>query len=204
MKYVKYLKKKGNLVLFDMAYQGFASGNCDKDAYAVRHFHQQGIKFCLAQSFAKNFGLYGERVGAASIVCKDEQEKAKVESQIKIIARAIYSNPPLHGARIVQEILGDEKLKKQWLQDVSNMAGRIIKMRTLLRDNLKQEGSQRNWQHIIDQIGMFCYSGLTPEQVDALVEKYHIYMTRNGRISMAGVTTKNVGYLAKAIHDLTK
>jgi len=84
------------------------------------------------------------------------------------------------------------------------MAGRIIKMRTLLRDNLKQEGSQRNWQHIIDQIGMFCYSGLTPEQVDALVEKYHIYMTRNGRISMAGVTTKNVGYLAKAIHDLTK
>jgi len=187
-----------------MAYQGFASGNCDQDAYSVRYFQQQGIQFCLAQSFAKNFGLYGERVGAVSIICKDEQEKLKVESQLKIIARAIYSNPPLHGARIVQEILGDPQLKKQWLQDVHTMANRIIKMRSVLYDNLKQEGSKRNWQHIKDQIGMFCFSGLTPEQVDTLMEKYHIYMTKNGRISMAGVTSKNVGYLAKAIHELTK
>jgi aspartate aminotransferase len=198
------IKKKGNMVLFDMAYQGFASGDCDRDAYSVRLFREQGVQFTLAQSFAKNFGLYGHRVGAVSVIGQDVEEKKRIESQLKIVARGIYSNPPVHGARIVAEILKDPQLKKKWLGDVKTMAERIISMRKLLKDGLAKAGSKRNWNHITEQIGMFCYSGMTPEQVDRLTSQYHIYMTRNGRISMAGVTTSNVQILATAIHEVTK
>ena len=127
-----------------------------------------------------------------------------MESQVKILARAMYSNPPIHGSRIVTTILKDSQLKKQWHSDVKEMAERIIKMRELLRKELEGLGSKHNWQHITDQIGMFCYSGLTPEQVDRLTNEYHIYLTRNGRISMAGVTSKDIPYLAKAIHEVSK
>jgi len=132
------------------------------------------------------------------------KRKKRIESQLKIVARGIYSNPPVHGARIVAEILKDPQLKKKWLGDVKTMAERIISMRKLLKDGLAKAGSKRNWNHITDQIGMFCYSGMTPEKVDRLTSQYHIYMTRNGRISMAGVTTSNVQILASAIHEVTK
>ena len=196
--------KAGHLVLFDMAYQGFASGDPVKDAFAVRYFLNAGHDLLLAQSFAKNFGLYGHRVGALSVTVNDKVTREKVESQLKIIARAIYSNPPIQGSRIVDIILSDEKLRNQWAGEVKGMADRIILMRTLLTNALYKLGSKRNWSHINSQIGMFCYSGLTPEQVDRLTNEYHIYLTRNGRISMAGVTSKNVEYLAKAIHEITK
>jgi len=196
--------ERKHFVLFDNAYQGFASGDAERDVASVRMFIKDGHNIGLCQSFAKNFGLYGERIGAFSILCKDADEAARVESQIKIVARAIYSNPPIHGARIVSNVLGDPKLKAMWLNEISDMAGRIIKMRALLRDNLRDVGSKRNWDHITNQIGMFSYTGVTPEQCDTLTNKYHIYLTRNGRISMAGVTTKNVKYLAEAFHAVTK
>lgn len=196
--------QKGHFVAFDMAYQGFASGSCEQDAAGFRYFVDQGHKVCLMQSMAKNFGLYGQRTGCFSIVCADADEATRVESQIKIVARAIWSSPPLHGARVVQYILQDPALKEQWFEEVKGMADRIISMRNALKSGLKEAGSTKNWDHVTEQIGMFCYSGMTPEMVDRMASEHAIFMTRNGRISMAGVTSKNVGRIAQAMHEVTK
>ncbi|KAL0306787.1 UNVERIFIED_CONTAM: Aspartate aminotransferase, mitochondrial [Sesamum radiatum] len=197
-------KVKGHFAFFDMAYQGFASGDPERDAKSIRIFLEDGHLIGCAQSYAKNMGLYGQRVGCLSVVCEDEKQAVAVKSQLQQLARPMYSNPPVHGALIVSTILGDPDLKKLWLMEVKGMADRIIGMRTALRENLEKLGSPLPWEHVTKQIGMFCYSGMTPEQVDRLTKEYHIYMTRNGRISMAGVTTGNVGYLANAIHEVTK
>jgi aspartate aminotransferase len=187
-----------------MAYQGFATGDIDRDASAVRQFIDDGHQIALAQSFAKNMGLYGERVGAFTLVCSSKAEAEKVMSQIKIIIRPCYSNPPIHGARIASLILNDSSLRSQWLKDVKGMADRIISMRTKLRDGLKREGSTKNWQHITDQIGMFCFTGMDKDQVERLTKEYSVYLTKDGRISVAGLTTGNVDYLAHAMHNVTK
>jgi len=198
------IKKRDLLVFFDMAYQGFASGDIDKDAWAVRHFIEQGHNVVLSQSFAKNMGLYGERVGGFSVVCNDAEEAKRVESQLKILIRPIYSNPPMNGARIAATILNTPELRALWLEEVHDMANRIIKMREMLVSGLTKEGSSKNWQHVIDQIGMFCFTGLKPEQVERMTKEFSVYFTKDGRISMAGVTSGNVGYLAQAIHAVTK
>eukprot|EP00195_Chlamydomonas_chlamydogama_P012234 CAMPEP_0202901686 /NCGR_PEP_ID=MMETSP1392-20130828/14399_1 /ASSEMBLY_ACC=CAM_ASM_000868 /TAXON_ID=225041 /ORGANISM="Chlamydomonas chlamydogama, Strain SAG 11-48b" /LENGTH=435 /DNA_ID=CAMNT_0049588291 /DNA_START=25 /DNA_END=1332 /DNA_ORIENTATION=+ len=200
----RLMLEKGHFPFFDMAYQGFASGDCDHDAQAIRIFLADGHRLGCSQSYAKNMGLYGQRVGAFSIVCDNPAEAKAVESQMKMVARPMYSNPPLHGALLVSKILHDKDLKAQWFQEVKGMADRIISMRSLLRKSLEDLGSHWTWNHITDQIGMFAYSGMTAEMCDILASKYSIYMTRNGRISMAGVTTHNVGRLAAAIHDVTK
>ncbi|KAB0797756.1 hypothetical protein PPYR_08749 [Photinus pyralis] len=198
------IKKKNLFPFFDMAYQGFASGDCTKDAQAVRYFVKEGHCIALAQSYAKNMGLYGERAGAFSIITDNKEEAAKVMSQIKILIRPMYSNPPLHGARLVTEVLSDQALRKQWLGEVKGMADRIISVRTKLRDNLKKEGSSLNWSHITDQIGMFCFTGMKPDQVARITKDFSVFLTKDGRISMAGVTSKNVEYLAHAMHEVTK
>ncbi|KAH9608688.1 hypothetical protein KSS87_009153 [Heliosperma pusillum] len=196
--------EKGHFPFFDMAYQGFASGDPERDAKAIRIFLEDGHLLGISQSFAKNMGLYGQRVGCLSVLCEDEKQASAVKSRLQQIARPMYSNPPVHGSLLVSVILSDPDLKKLWLSEVKGMAERIIGVRSALRDNLEKLGSPLSWEHITKQIGMFCYSGLTPEQVDRLTREYHIYLTRNGRISMAGVTTKNVEYLAKAIHEVSK
>jgi aspartate aminotransferase len=199
------IKQRDHFVFFDMAYQGFASGDTDRDALALRKFVQEGHRVVLAQSFAKNMGMYGERIGAFSIVCDSPEERQRVESQLKILIRPMYSNPPMNGARIVSEVLGNQELRTEWLSEVKEMADRIISMRTKLRHHLEKDfGSSLNWEHITNQIGMFCYTGLKPEQVDALRNEHHIYLTRDGRISIAGVSSHNVEYLAKAMHEVTK
>ncbi|KAG0454760.1 hypothetical protein HPP92_024052 [Vanilla planifolia] len=165
-------KVKNHFPFFDMAYQGFASGDPERDAKAIRIFLDDGHMIGCAQSYAKNMGLYGQRVGCLSLLCENEIQAVSVKSQLQQIARPMYSNPPVHGALVVSIILSDPELKAMWLKEV--------------------------------KIGMFCYSGLKPDQVDRLTNEFHIYMTRNGRISMAGVTTGNVGYLANAIHEVTK
>jgi len=197
-------KEKDFLVIFDSAYQGFASGSFTQDNYAVTKFIEDGQKIILAQSFAKNFGLYGHRIGAVSWMCEDVEEKKRVESQIKILARAAYSNPPVQGARIVKNILGDPALKEEWFADVKGMADRINSMRVALVQGLADAGSPHSWKHITDQIGMFAFSGMNAAQVERLANEFSIYMTKNGRISMAGVTTKNVGRLANAMNEVTK
>lgn len=197
------VKEGEHFPFFDMAYQGFASGSTDKDAFALRHFVKEGHNPCLAQSFAKNMGLYGERVGAFSIVTANAEEKARVDSQVKIIVRPLYSNPPVHGARIASTILNDPALNKQWLSEVEGMASRIIKMRALLKENLEKLGSKQKWNHITDQIGMFAYTGLTAEQMTKLAEEHSVYATKDGRISVAGITSDNVGRLAESIYKIT-
>ncbi|CAB0003428.1 unnamed protein product [Nesidiocoris tenuis] len=162
----------------------------DNDAFAVRHFIKEGHPIVLAQSFAKNMGLYGERAGTFSVIASSKEEADRTMSQLKILIRPMYSNPPVHGARIVQKILSQPDLKKKWLQEVKLMADRIISMRTALKTALEKEGSTKNWSHITDQIGMFCYTGMTPEQVERLTKEFHVYLTKDGRISMAGVTSK--------------
>ena len=188
-----------HVVMFDCAYQGFASGDATRDAHAIRQFVADGHSIMLSQSYAKNFGLYGERIGALSVVCADADEKARVESQLKILVRPMYSNPPVYGARIVAEVLGDPALRAQWTAECKAMADRIIEMRAALRSQLGAAGSKREWSHITSQIGMFAFTGLTEPEVLELRSKYHIYLTNDGRISMAGVTTGNVEYLASSI-----
>lgn len=198
------IKEKEHFALFDSAYQGFASGDPEKDAEAIRLFARDGHNIALCQSFAKNFGLYGQRIGALSFLTSTAEEAIAVESQLKILVRPMYSNPPKHGAKIVSYILNDPTLQAEWRKEVKGMADRIITMRERLVKGLADAGSKKNWKHITDQIGMFCYSGLSPEQVDRLASEFHIYMTRNGRISMAGVTSGNVEYLAKSMHAVSK
>ena len=148
-----------------MAYQGFASGDIDKDAFAVRHFAEQGFDFILSQSFSKNMGLYGERVGTVTFVAQNPDDVLRIMSQLKLTIRRLYSNPPRHGAQIAGKVLNDPALRALWLKEVKGMADRIVTMRKSLVENLAKEGSQLNWQHIIDQIGMFCFTGLNEEQV---------------------------------------
>jgi aspartate aminotransferase len=119
---------------------------------------------------------------------------------VKIIVRPLYSNPPVHGARIAAEILNNPELNTQWLGEVKGMADRIIKMRALLKDNLEKLGSKHDWSHITSQIGMFAYTGLTPEQMATLAKEHSVYATKDGRISVAGITSANVERLAKAIY----
>eukprot|EP00116_Pleurobrachia_bachei_P004853 sb/3465115/ len=198
------VKSRNLLVFIDMAYQGFASGDLEKDAYAVRKFTEDGHRILLAQSFAKNMGVYGERCGAFSIVGESESEAAALESQIKIVVRPMYSSPALQAARLVSTVLNDPALYSQWLVDVKGMADRIISMRTALKSGLEKEGSVHNWDHLVNQIGMFCFTGMSPDQVARLTEEFSVYLTKDGRISVAGVSSRNVEYLAHAMHTVTK
>ena len=145
-------------------------------------------------------GLYGERVGALSIVCKTDDVASRVESQLKLVIRPMYSNPPIHGASIVTTILKDSNMYNEWTVELKAMADRIISMRQQLYDALSAKGTPGDWSHIIKQIGMFTFTGLNSEQVAFMTKEYHIYMTSNGRISMAGLSSKTVPHLADAIH----
>lgn len=186
---------------FDSAYQGFASGDPNKDAFAVRYFVERGFELFCAQSFAKNFGLYNERVGNLTIVQRDAKTTAAVASRLTLLVRFMYSNPPAFGSRIVSKVLNTPELNAEWMDSIQIMSTRIIKMRSMLKEQLKALGTAGTWDHITNQIGMFSYTGLNPAQVKHLIEKFHIYLLSSGRINMCGLNEKNVSYVAKGIHD---
>jgi aspartate aminotransferase len=200
----KLAKERELIVYFDSAYQAFATGDAEADAWAYRYFVEEGHHVLVSQSYAKNFGLYGERAGALHVVTGSKKEAANVTSQLAVIVRAMYSNPPLYGARLVSTVLNDPKLLAQWRKDVKEMADRIRACREIIVKELRDIGSTRNWSHITDQIGMFAFTGLTPEQVERLIKEHHIYMTKDGRMSIAGLNSKNIKTVAKAIHEVTK
>jgi aspartate aminotransferase len=179
------VKKQKLLPFFDMAYQGFASGDSATDASSLRMFVEDGHLLACVSSFSKNFGLYSQRIGALSVVGANEDEASRVQSQMKMVIRPMYSNPPRHGARIVTTILEDPKLRAEFEVQCKGMAERIATMRTVLLSKLHDTGSTKNWDHITKQIGMFAYSGLTKDQVMLMREKHHVYCTADGRISMA-------------------
>ncbi|PLB39420.1 aspartate aminotransferase [Aspergillus candidus] len=193
---------------FDCAYQGFASGDLVRDAWAVRYFIDQGFELCVAQSFAKNFGLYGQRTGAFHFVSAPGADApaatTHVASQLAILQRSEISNPPAYGARIVSRVLNDPALFAEWEGDLRTMSGRIADMRRGLRQRLEAKGTPGSWTHITDQIGMFSFTGLTEPQVKLLREKWHVYMTKNGRISMAGLNTHNLDYFAEAVDSVVR
>jgi len=187
---------------FDSAYQGFASGDLDADAWAVRYFvNERKMELLCSQSFAKNFGLYNERPGNLVVVVNDKEVVAPVKSQMTLVCRGMYSNPPAHGGRIVEKVLNDPDLYQEWTQNVETMAGRIKGMRTQLRSTLEILGTPGTWHHVTDQIGMFSFTGLTPEMVDYMVKEKHIYLLKNGRISVAGLTPSNVNYVAESMNE---
>jgi aspartate aminotransferase len=194
---------KDHHVLMDCAYQGFTSGDPEVDAFSIRTFLADGHSLLLAQSFAKNFGLYGERVGTLSVVCRDKSEAERVLSQLKLIVRPMYSSPPIHGALIVSEVLNDPKLRSQYFTECASMANRLEAMRNKLRLEIESSGSRHNWQHITNQKGMFAFTGMSAEMCDELTNKYSIFLTRDGRISLAGLNPSNIATVAKAIHDVT-
>ncbi|KAL1967056.1 hypothetical protein VTN77DRAFT_3580 [Rasamsonia byssochlamydoides] len=202
------IRERQHFPFFDCAYQGFASGDLARDAWAIRYFVEEGFELCVAQSFAKNFGLYGERAGAFHFVSAPGAEATTanqhVASQLAVLQRSEISNPPAYGARIASLILNDPQLFAEWEEDLRTMSGRIIEMRRGLRQRLEEKGTPGSWDHVTSQIGMFSFTGLTEEQVKILREKWHVYMTKNGRISMAGLNTHNIDYFAEAVDSVVR
>jgi aspartate aminotransferase len=202
------ISAKTHFPFFDCAYQGFASGDLAADAWAIRYFIAQGFELCVAQSFAKNFGLYGERAGCFHFVTSAGTDASatikRIASQLAILQRSEISNPPAYGARIASLVLNDKALFAEWEENLRTMSGRIIEMRKALRSKLEELGTPGTWNHITDQIGMFSFTGLAEAQVAALRDVAHIYMTKNGRISMAGLNTGNVEYFAKAVDKVVR
>lgn len=202
-KIAEVIRAKKHFPFFDTAYQGFASGDLARDGWAIRYFVEQGFELCIAQSYAKNFGLYGERAGCFHFItapASDAQATVtRVASQLAILQRSEISNPPAYGARIASLVLNDPALFAEWERDLRTMSGRIIDMRKALRAKLEELGTPGTWNHITDQIGMFSFTGLTEAQVLKVREDSHVYMTKNGRISMAGLNKNNIDYFAKAV-----
>merc|ERR1719450_1822718 len=186
---------------FDCAYQGFASGCLDTDAWSVRYFVSQGFELFCSQSYSKNFGLYNERAGNLTVVMKDQSNVVNFKSQMTLIIRAMYSNPPAHGVRIVDTVLNDPDLYQEWRECIRIMSSRIINIRAELRKRIEDLRTPGDWSHLTSQIGMFSYTGLNEEQCVFLQKEKHLYLLKSGRISMCGVTPGNVDYVAKAIHE---
>ena len=191
--------RAGGLVPFlDMAYQGFGDGLA-QDGAAVALFVESGLDFFVSTSFSKSFSLYGERVGALSVVCRSREEAARVLSQLKVVIRTNYSNPPTHGAQIVATVLGDAALRSQWEAELAGMRQRIKAMRQSLAQHLQAAGVRGDLSHITRQQGMFSYSGLSAEQMQRLRREASIYGLDSGRICVAALNAGNVARVAEAI-----
>ncbi|POW98031.1 aromatic amino acid aminotransferase [Serratia marcescens] len=188
----------GWLPLFDFAYQGFANG-LEEDAQGLRIFAAKHQELIVASSYSKNFGLYNERVGACTIVATDAETADRAFSQVKAAIRANYSNPPSHGAAVVATILGNDALRAMWEQELTDMRQRIHRMRQLFVNTLQEKGAQQDFSFIIQQNGMFSFSGLTKEQVLRLREEFGVYAVNSGRVNVAGMTPDNMAPLCEAI-----
>jgi aspartate/tyrosine/aromatic aminotransferase len=191
-------ERNGFVVLFDFAYQGFAKG-VEEDAEGLRIFSEKVPELLVASSFSKNFGLYNERVGAFTLVAADRTVADDAFSQVKTIIRANYSNPPAHGAKVVSVILSDETLRAQWIEEVAQMRSHIHGLRQMMVAKLAEIGVEKDFSFIEQQNGMFSFSGLTPEQVATLKEDYGIYIVGSGRINVAGLSSKNMETVCRAI-----
>ncbi|RAK74751.1 putative aspartate transaminase [Aspergillus fijiensis CBS 313.89] len=201
-------ERKQIFPFFDSAYQGFASGSADEDAWAVRYFlnEKPHLEMCVAQSFSKNFGLYGQRVGAFHYVLPQGSQHLRdlVVNNLCHLIRGEFSMGPVGGCTIVKKVLTNDELTAQWHDDLKVMSSRIKSMRQALFNELVRLETPGTWKHIVEQNGMFSYTGLTPTQVEALKEKYHIYLLKSGRASISGLSQGNVAYVAQAIDDIVR
>ncbi|MBX8547286.1 aspartate/tyrosine/aromatic aminotransferase [Pseudomonas cichorii] len=198
---IELIKSRQLIPFLDTAYQGFGKG-MNEDAYAIRAMASAGITTVISNSFSKIFSLYGERVGGLSIVCEDVASATNVLGQLKATVRRNYSSPPAHGAQVVARVLNTPQLRDEWLSEVEDMRLRIIDMRQKLVTALEQKVPSRDFSFILRQSGMFSYTGLSPEQVDELREKYGVYLIRSGRVCMAGLNEANIGKFCDALGSL--
>ncbi|KAL4784138.1 pyridoxal phosphate-dependent transferase [Aspergillus varians] len=199
-------REKELFVIFDSAYQGFASGDLDRDAWAIRHFFTYpGLEFAVCQSFSKNMSLYGERLGALHIVVSrgsSSSPTASVYGHLAEIQRACVSMAPLFGARVANEVFKGEDLRGMWEADLLLMSSRIKAMRKAVYDELARLQTPGNWDHVVHQTGMLSFTGLTAEQEERLRKEYHVYMLPSRRVSIPGLTNANVKHTVRAIHNV--
>ncbi|RZS81191.1 amino acid aminotransferase [Pigmentiphaga kullae] len=202
-KVVEVVKARRLIPFLDIAYQGFGDG-IDADATAVRQFADAGLTFLISSSFSKSFSLYGERVGALSLVAADKDESGRVLSQLKRVIRTNYSNPPTHGGTVVAQVLTSPELRSEWEAELGEMRERIRAMRAALVAKLKERGVARDFGFVMQQRGMFSYSGLTAAQVDRLREEHGIYAVSTGRICVAALNSRNIDAVADGIAAVLK
>lgn len=203
-KEIARIVKERDLVPFlDIAYQGFGDG-IEEDAAVVRMFAAHDITMLVSSSFSKSFSLYGERVGALTLICSSSEESERVLSQLKRVIRTNYSNPPTHGGSVVATVLNTPELRKLWEEELAGMRERIRTMRSQLVERLKAHGVAQDFSFVLGQRGMFSYSGLTKEQVDRLREEHGVYAVASGRICVAALNSKNIDYVAGAIAAVLK
>ncbi|KAB0548734.1 aspartate/tyrosine/aromatic aminotransferase [Pseudomonas argentinensis] len=195
---LEIVREREHVPFLDIAYQGFGDG-IEEDAAAVRLFAQSGLTFFVSSSFSKSFSLYGERVGALSIVVGDQEEGSRVLSQVKRVIRTNYSNPPTHGASVVAAVLNNPELRVMWETELGEMRDRIRTMRLAMVEQLADLNAKRDFGFVAQQRGMFSYSGLTTEQVERLRSEFGIYAVGTGRICVAALNTRNLPVVTKAI-----
>jgi aromatic-amino-acid transaminase len=200
---LEIVKARGLIPFLDLAYQGFADG-LEADAYAARLFGEAMSPVFLSSSFSKSFSLYGERVGALSVVAGSAEESVRVLSQLKRTVRTNYSNPPTHGGQIVATVLGSPQLTNLWDRELGAMRDRIKAMRKALADGIQKRVPGSDWSFVLRQRGLFSYSGLTKEQVRRLRAEYSIYAIDSGRLCVAALNSKNVDYVADAIAKIIR
>ena len=198
---LEVVRERGHVPFLDIAYQGFGEG-IDADAFAVRLFAESGLEFLVSSSFSKSFSLYGERVGALSLVTQSREESARVLSQVKRVIRTNYSNPPTHGATVVATVLNNPELRAMWEAELAEMRDRIRGMRMAMVEQLAAKGAKRDFSFVAEQRGMFSYSGLTPEQVERLKTEFGIYAVGTGRICVAALNNSNLDAVTSAIVEV--
>ena len=197
-KVIAVVKAKNLTPFLDMAYQGFGYGIAE-DGAVIQKFVAAGLNFFVSTSFSKSFSLYGERVGGLSVLCADKEEAGRVLSQLKIVIRTNYSNPPTHGGAVVAAVLNNPELRAQWEKELGEMRVRIKAMRQKLVDGLKAAGVKQDMSFITTQIGMFSYSGLTKDQMVRLRSEFGVYGTDTGRMCVAALNSKNIDYVCASI-----
>ena len=195
---IEVMRARGLVPFLDMAYQGFADGIAE-DALALNLFAASGMQFFVSSSFSKSFSLYGERVGALSVVTASKDESARVLSQIKRVIRTNYSNPPTHGGSVVAAVLSTPELRAQWESELTGMRDRIRVMRHSLVEKLKAKGVAQDFSFIVQQRGMFSYTGLSADQVARLQKEFGVYAVSSGRICIAALNTRNIDYVVDAV-----
>ncbi|KAJ5535353.1 hypothetical protein N7527_001607 [Penicillium freii] len=189
---------------FDLAYQGLATGSLEEDAWAIRHFVDNNLELCVAQTFSKNMSLYGERLGTFHLVAASADAATRSLSQVARIQLAEIYSPPAFGAKIATVIMSNPKLYDQWKEEIGMIHRRLVSMRKVLVAEMKRLEAPGDWGYIEQQVGMFACTHLTPNQITLLKTKYHIYVTGAGRISIAGLNGTNVGYVAQALSTVMK
>lgn len=198
------LEKNKHFALFDIAYQGFASGDIDTDAYAIREAYRRGLEFIVAQSYSKNMGLYSERVGCTHVCTQDKSAVVAIKSQLVSIVRHEFSFPPAFGSRIATILQDDDEIRQVWFEDVKNVCKRLHRVRQQVATKLKELGTPGSWDHVQHSSGLFWLSGLSELQMSKLMDEHNVYGTLNGRISVAGLNDGNVDKFCRAVDQVVR